>query len=280
MDTDDPQLPQGALRLHLRTPTLPPATATNTLILGGSRLVVIEPATPHAGDRARLDDALAALAAEGRSVEAILLTHHHADHIGYAEPLAQRLGVPIIAHADTMDRVAFAVDETWEDGQRLDLGEGFVVEAVHTPGHAPGHLVYYEHKTRLAYAGDMVAGQGTILIDPEDGGDMSQYLDSLRRLGALGAHALVPSHGDVLDDPLGVTEHYIAHRLAREAKVVDALADGPLPMDDLLARVYADTPTMLWPLARRVLRAHLNKLEAEASVVCKDGVVRNTLSPV
>lgn len=270
---NDPALPLGAIRLHLRTPTLPPATATNTLILGGSRLVVIEPATPHARERERLDDTLAKLAAEGRTVVAVLVTHHHVDHVGYAEPLAQRLGVPIVAHAETAARVGFTVDRLWRGGETWDLGEGFVVQGVFTPGHAPGHLVYFERKTGLAYAGDMVAAEGSILVDPDDDGDMKAYLTSLATLKSLGARALVPSHGKVLHDADAVVDHYIAHRMAREAKVIAGLDDGPATMDELLARVYADTPKVLWPLAARSLEAHLRKLESEGRVARDDVLI-------
>ncbi|MEM6990468.1 MAG: MBL fold metallo-hydrolase [Myxococcota bacterium] len=272
----DAGLGEGAIRLHLRTPTLPPATATNTLILGGSRLCVIEPATPFPRERSVLDDRIAQLAADGRRVEAVLLTHHHVDHVGYAEALAQRLGVPIHAHEKTAERVDFDVDVSWEDGAKLDLGEGYLIEAVFTPGHAPGHLVFHERKTGLAYAGDMVAAEGTILIDPEDDGDMAAYLRSLAKLKALGARALVPSHGQVLEDPVAVVDHYVAHRLKREGKVLAALGDGPMTDEDLLARVYDDTPKALWPLAARSLEAHLRKLESETRVA-RDAVMTTRL---
>jgi ribonuclease/clavin/mitogillin len=92
------ELAEGVRVVELRTPTLPPATATNTLVVGNRRLAVIEPATPYAEERADLDAVLGAL---GGEVVAILLTHHHVDHIGYAEELRARTGAPIYAHAET-----------------------------------------------------------------------------------------------------------------------------------------------------------------------------------
>jgi glyoxylase-like metal-dependent hydrolase (beta-lactamase superfamily II) len=256
--------------LPLRTPTLPPATATNTLVVGGSRLAVIEPATPHADQRAVLDDLLAQLAAQGRRVAAILVTHHHADHIGYVEPLRQRHGVPVYAHAATAERVPFAVDVTLDDDAELDLSEGHAVRAVFTPGHAPGHHVYVESRSGIGHAGDLVAGEGTILIDPSDDGDMAAYLASLRRLQTVAPRRVVPAHGPVIDDVDALVEHYVAHRLAREAKVVAAIGEGRVVFDDVLARVYDDTPKMIWPLAARSLEAHLRKLEAEGRIT-RDG---------
>jgi endoribonuclease LACTB2 len=265
----DPQIEQvapGVLRFPLRTPTLPPATTTNTCIVVGDTVAVIEPATPHPDERARLDALLAELAAAGHPLALILLTHHHVDHIGYAAELRERHGVPIAAHPETTARVPFAIDRSLDDGERIELGGGVTLRAVFTPGHAPGHLVYLEQRSAVAYVGDMLAGEGTILIDPLDSGDMTDYLASLARIDALGAAALVPSHGPVLRDPPAAIAQYIAHRLAREAKVVAALEGGALPWGELLARAYADTPELLWPIAERSLEAHVRKLVAEQRV--------------
>lgn len=253
--------------IALRTPTLPPATTTNTLLVGASRLAIVEPATPYDDERRVLDEELARLCAAGRRPAVILLTHHHADHVGDVERLRQAFGIPVRAHPETAARLSLAIDEPLVGGDVVDLGEGVRIEATFTPGHAPGHLVYRELSTNLAYAGDMVAGEGTILVDPQDGGDMAAYLDSLHRVEALGAAALVPSHGPVIDDPPALLRHYVQHRLAREAKVVRAIetTDGTLP--SVLAQAYDDTPRMLWPLAERSLRAHVDKLVAEGCVV-------------
>lgn len=267
-------LAPGVWRLPLRTPTLPPATHTNLMIVGQSKLALIEPATPFDDERQRLDDALEKLRSEGREVVAILITHHHVDHTGDVERLRDRLGVPVYAHPETATRVKFAVDRPLVADDELELGEGMKLRAVFTPGHAPGHLVYLEPRSGIAHAGDMVAGEGTILIDCNDSGDMGQYLDSLRRLGKLGATALVPAHGRVLDDPQAVVDHYIAHRLAREAKVIAAARAGAQTHDELVAGAYEDTPRGIWPLAALALEAHLRKLEADGVLVREGGRAR------
>ena len=264
----------GLTTLALRTPTLPPATTTNTLIIGHHRLAVIEPATPEPAEQAILRATLATKINDGAELVAIIITHHHVDHIAYAEGLREHFGGRIMAHAETASRVPFRVDDELCDADIIDLDGGFSVKALHTPGHAPGHLVLHERSTNIAHVGDLVAGIGTILIDPEDDGDMEQYLDSLARIADLGLRALVPAHGPVSNAPTELLTRTIAHRQMRENKVLAALKAGPLNREQLLARVYDDAPRALWPLADRSLEAHIQKLEAEQRLLRNDLVIR------
>lgn len=268
------EIADGIALLSLRTPTLPPATATNTALVGGRRLAVIEPASPHPEEQALLEAAIGARVDAGAEVVAILVTHHHGDHIGHAAALRDRLGAPLFAHPATAARVPFAVDRHLLDGDVLDLGDDFALTALHTPGHAPGHLVLHERRSGVAYAGDLVAGVGTILVDPGDDGDMAAYLDSLARIADLAPRRLIPSHGPILDDPVAALRRTIDHRRMREIRILGALDRGPSGRDDLLAEVYEGTPTALWPLARLALEAHLKKLIAEARVVEGAGTLR------
>src|SRR5206468_5603923 len=139
------------------------------------------------------------------------------------------------------------------------------LRAIFTPGHAPGHLCYLEPRTRTLVAGDMVAGEGTILVSTFDDGDMGLYLSSLARLAALDLHALVPAHGPPTAAPHALVEHYRSHRLMREQRVIGALRGrgGTARADEILAQVYDDTPRAAWPLAALSLDAHLAKLVAE-----------------
>ena len=259
----------GIRMLLVRTPTLPPATHTNCLVVGcGSELVVIDPASPYPEEQARLDGLLDELASRGQRVREVLLTHHHHDHCSGAEHLARRLGVPIAAHANTWARLEgrVPVDRPIEDGERIELPADLPgararrLRAILTEGHADGHLVFLEEETQSLIAGDMVAGVGTIVIDPPEG-RMGEYLRSLRRVADLDARLLYPSHGPPVGDPRGYAEHYIAHRLERERKVVAALEElGPCSVTDLVPRAYDDKPPQVYPLAARAALAHLEKL--------------------
>lgn len=257
--------------LPVRTPTLPPATHTNAyLVRGKEGSLLVEPASPFPDEVGRLAQILEA---EGDALRALLVTHHHADHVGGAAALRSRVGVPLWAHRDTAARLDpdVPVDRWLEDGERLELG-GRSLEVLHTPGHAPGHICLLDDRSGAAMVGDLVAGVGTILIDPDDDGDMAAYLASLRRLAARGPRLLLPAHGPPVPDAVGRLERYVRHRLDREAKVVRALTQhgGPARAADLVPVAYDDAPRAVWPLAARSIEAHLGKLSQEGRITGTD----------
>lgn len=260
----------GVVRFAARTPTLPPATHTNSYALdGGREVVVVEPATPYADERAAFVEWVRGFERDGRRVLALLATHHHADHVGGAAHFAQELGLPLWAHertAQLLPELTFA--RHLHDGEVLDLGQRRW-SVLHTPGHAPGHICLHDAQDDTIVAGDMVASIGTILIPPDDG-DMGEYLRQLERLRALAARVALPAHGDPIQAPAALFSHYVTHRLAREAKVLAALAT-PGTLDDLLPRVYDDVAPLALPFARMSLLAHLDKLVREQRVQVHDG---------
>ncbi|HEY3354266.1 MAG TPA: MBL fold metallo-hydrolase [Polyangia bacterium] len=265
------ELAPGLLLVPLTTPTLPPATQTNCYVVGARELVIVDPGAPDPAEQAVLDGLLARLVGEGARPCAVLLTHDHPDHVGGAAALAARHRLPILAHAATAARLAgrVPVSRALADGEVLTLGGDPPrrLRAVLTAGHCPGHLAFFEEETRALLAGDLVATLGFIIVDPEDGGDMAAYLESLRRARDLDARLLLPAHGLPTRSVRARLEATLAHRLEREARLLGALRPVARAEEELLPEVYADTPPPMWPFAARSLRAHLLKLEREGRVV-------------
>lgn len=243
----------------VRTPTLAPATHTNTWVLGEGELAVFDPASPWEDEQRMLHGMLAERIATGERVSHIVLTHHHHDHVAGAEALRDALGgdIPIFAHEATASRVDLRVDEHLEEGQLLEVG-GCRLDIMHTPGHAPGHLVFRDQDTGSVVAGDMVAGVGTILIEPGDG-HLGQYLESLERMRATDPGALLPAHGPVLDQGDAVLAFYIAHRHQRTEQIRSALhTHGSSTPLELAAAVYGGViEPAFYPIAAVQITSHL-----------------------
>jgi hydroxyacylglutathione hydrolase len=153
------------------------------------RAVIVDP-----GDEAeRLLEAIAAL---GVSVEAILLTHTHFDHVGAVSPVARATGAPVycpeletVVLANIMDFVpwpgfgpfeSYDADHTVKGGETLELA-GLKLEVVFTPGHSPGHVTYAIADGPLLLSGDVLF-EGSVGRTDLPGGDwptLSRSIESL-----------------------------------------------------------------------------------------------------
>ncbi len=260
----------------LRTPTLPPATHTNCVVVGHRDVVVVDPASPYEDEQRRLLDWIEG---NGLRVHAILLTHQHGDHVGGANALREATGVPVLAHPATTAALKghVRVDDSLFEGdlvsEALEVDLGVPLRVLHTPGHARGHLAFRDERTGALIGGDLVAAQGTIVIDPPDG-NMADYLATLARLIVLGTGVLIPAHGAAIDAGEDKLLEYIAHRQMREEQLQVTLAARPQRCGrpiDLVPAIYPDVPPMFHPLAGRQVLAHLLKLEDEGRVDRPDG---------
>jgi glyoxylase-like metal-dependent hydrolase (beta-lactamase superfamily II) len=262
--TPEIEMRPGIVLVPLRTPTLPPATHTNCYVIGGEEVVVIDPASPYGEEQAVLDRVL-----ERRKVREIWLTHRHADHVGGASHLKRSLGVKIAAHAITARDLAGAVevDRTFEEGERLRLHgkPGWSLRVLHTPGHARGHVCIFEENSGSLITGDLMAGLGTIVIDPPEG-HMATYFDSLRRMHGLPVTALFPAHGPVMANAKAKIQEYLDHRTARETSILRAWEGGYREPASIVREVYTDVAPAMYGLAERSVLAHLEKLREERRI--------------
>lgn len=274
MEADGPRIEfvPDVLMIPLRTATLLPATHTNGYLVGSRELAVIDPGCTDAGETARLLRHVRRREAEGTRAGAVLLTHHHADHVGAAAALAVELGVPVLAHAATHERLALpggVVRRELRDGERVPLEGGERLQAMHTPGHAPGHLAFLEETRGSLFAGDLLSGVSTILVDDAPG-SLELYLASIARIRDAGARTLFPGHGPPLIDPARTAEALLEHRRMREERILAAVRGGAARLEDIAAAAYADTPGAEPALARAQARAHLDRL-GERGLVDREG---------
>lgn len=241
-------------------PSLMTGPGTNTYLIGEHEVAVVDPGPDLP---AHVEAILAAVAETGGRIVASLATHAHPDHLPAAFRLRERTGAPILAHADVP-----GIDRALDDGAEVALGAERVT-AYATPGHAREHLCFWLAADRLLFAGDLVAGVGTVVLD-EQPGSLTRYLASLQRMQALGPSTLLPGHGPAVADGQAKLAEYSRHRAERDQQILSALDHGPASVETLVTQIYADTPAALHPLAARNVRAHLERL-AEVGQVVRTG---------
>lgn len=259
----------------VRTETLPPATHTNCFIVGGKEFSVIDAASPFAEEQIALHQYIDSLIESGCEIKELILTHLHRDHVSGVNALQKHLHekfkihVPIVAHKLTAEslREKISVEKFIEDGEILNFKTDdknlFRLLALHTPGHARGHLCFYDEQRGFLLSGDNVVGTSSVLIAPPEG-NMIDYLQSLERMKNLsGLHFLCGSHGAAIYDAKGKIETYILHRLEREKKILEAMNGGAKNLREIVEKVYADVVPELWNSAEKSVAAHLEKLQQE-----------------
>jgi hydroxyacylglutathione hydrolase len=191
--------------VDVRTFTVGPVAENCYLfrVEGSDRALIVDP-----GDEA--DRILNAVEGLGVTVEGILLTHTHFDHVGAVAPVARETGaevwcpeieVPVLA--DIMSFVpwpgfgpyeSYDADHTVSGGEHLSLA-GLEVDVLCTPGHSPGHVTYSVPEHKALFSGDVLF-QGSVGRTDLPGGDWSTLLESIRGLveGHPPETAVYPGH--------------------------------------------------------------------------------------
>lgn len=245
---------------------------TGVYIVGEKDVAVIDPGP-------LIDEHVEALkrALSGRRVSHILVTHTHSDHSPAAKPLKEWSGARTFAfgphgsgHHEGGPRVEeggdrdFAPDVRLKDGEVIE-GEGFTIEAVHTPGHTSNHLCFGLREEKALFTGDHVMGWSTTVVTPPDG-NMREYMQSLAKLQARDDRILYPTHGAPVTDPKPFLQAYVDHRLEREAQILAALRAGTDTIPKIVEKLYVDVDKRLHPAAARSVLAHLIQLSEDGRV--------------
>jgi glyoxylase-like metal-dependent hydrolase (beta-lactamase superfamily II) len=246
-------------------------TGTQTYLLGrpGGPVAVIDPGPDDAAH-------VAAILAAAGEVTHILVTHGHHDHAGAAARLSRETGARVHAfgparagRSDYMAALAergdlaggegidedFDPDVLLEDGAWIE-GEGWRLQALHTPGHLSNHMCFALPEAGIVFTGDTLMGWSSTLISPPDG-SVGAFMTSLGRLMNRDERHYLPGHGEAVAEGHALAAQQRDHRLAREAQIRTQLAEGPRTVAELTAAIYADIDPRLHPAAARNVLAHL-----------------------
>lgn len=238
-------------------------SGTHTYVVGKEPGYVIDPGPV---DQPHLTAVAASLRATGVSVLAILLSHGHPDHAPGARLLKDLLGVEVVGsrHMLPSEAAAAGVDRYYSDGERFAIGEDQLV-VLDAPGHSVDQVAFWLSDARILFSADTILGTGSTLIAPPEG-DMTAYMGTLAMMRSLDARLILPGHGPEVTDPTAKIDEYIEHRVAREQQLLNLLSPGRVDIDELVARLYADTDPSLHGLARGSVSAQLQKLLQEGKI--------------
>lgn len=206
---------------------------TNTYLYGSGPCAVIDPGPDDAGHL----EAIRVAAEERGGIGVVLLTHGHGDHADGAAAL----GVEVVLPADGEEHAG--------------------LRTVATPGHAPDHVCFMS-SDGVCFSGDLVLGEGSTFVPP-DGGSLTAYMGSLRRMQEEEIALICPGHGPWVTEPAAKLAEYVEHREMRERRLLAALERGERSRAALLAEAWSDVPLELRPAAEMVMQAHLDKLAGE-----------------
>jgi glyoxylase-like metal-dependent hydrolase (beta-lactamase superfamily II) len=198
-----------------------------------------------------------------RRLAYICITHRHPDHRGGAKKVKEATGARVAIHRLDGQRLR-NIDRRLEDSEKLNI-TGMEVEAIHTPGHTPGHICLLLKESGVLFTGDHVLGIGTTVIRPQEG-DMAQYIASLQKLLDRDIQMICPGHGPLIRSPQRKLQELIQHRWEREGQVLTCLKEGQNTIEAMVKAIYPELESRLVDMAKDQIKAHLVKLEREGRV--------------
>lgn len=248
-------------RITAPNPGVMTGDGTNTYLVGVNEVAVVDPGP---AEPSHIEAILKAC--EG-TLRWILVTHTHPDHSPAAQRLAEVTGAKILGNKlvenDGFQDDSFSPQQCFNHNDCLQ-GDQFTLRALCTPGHVDNHVCFLLEEEGLLITGDHIMQGSTVVIIPPHG-DMKSYIQSLQLLLDYPLKSLAPGHGHLIESPIEEINGLVAHRLKREAKVVDVLRQlKRASLDELTPKVYDDVDPGLHTMASFSLLAHLIKLQKEA----------------
>jgi glyoxylase-like metal-dependent hydrolase (beta-lactamase superfamily II) len=271
----------GVVRIVANNPSPFTFKGTNTYLIGqGTNIAILDPGPE---DEAHFEAIMRAT--EGRRITSILISHTHHDHIDGLARLKAATGAKVFGYgrkarnpgqrsinasgSESTDN-DFTPDMHMVDGDRFE-GDGFVLTALHTPGHAPDHLCYALEGTGILFSADHVMGWNTSVVAPPEG-NMAAYMRSLDKLLARDDAVFLPGHGGRIEQPQRVVKAFIMHRRMREQAILDCIKGGATSIPQIVEAVYRGLDPRLVRAASASVAAHVESL-IERGLVSASGPV-------
>ncbi len=269
-------LADGIQRLTVNNPSPFTFHGTNSYIVGGSSVAVIDPGPEN---DAHFEALMAAL--KGREVTHIFVSHTHRDHSPLARRLKEATGALTVAEgphrasrplhdgernpfAESAD-TAFVPDIALPDGGTIE-GDGWALTAVHTPGHTANHTAFALEGTGTLFSADHIMAWATTIVAPPDG-SMADFMASLEKLLAREDRIFLPGHGGPVMEPAAFLRGVRTHRRMRERAVLKRIKSGDRMIADMVKVIYASTDPRLHGAAALSVLAHLEDLVEKGRVI-------------
>ena len=258
------ELSPSLRRVTSPNPSMFTFKGTNTYIVGRGSVAIVDPGPVSPEQAAAIMNAV-----KGETVTHIIATHTHNDHSPGIPAIQKATGAPTYGfgpHGAGARRdwpfdspeggdKNFIPDNLVVDGD-LIRGEGWTLEAIHTPGHISNHLCLSLKEENILLSGDHVMAWSTSIVSPPDG-DMTDYMASLRKLLKRSESVYYPGHGGPVTNPRAFVEAFISHREARESQIQNCLSSGPKTIPVMVEVMYADVDKSLHRAAGRSVLSHL-----------------------
>jgi glyoxylase-like metal-dependent hydrolase (beta-lactamase superfamily II) len=260
----------GVRRIVANNPSPFTFKGTNSYLVGEGGVALIDPGPDNAAHR---DAILGEVAEKSERITHIFLTHTHKDHSAGLAAMAEVTGATVLGFgsgpnhraafrfnpaSDAILDVDFRPDQALRGGEQVS-GSGWTLEAVHTPGHAPDHLVFALAGSSVLFSGDHVMGWNTTVVAPPEG-NMRDYSRSLELLLQRPEDVYLPGHGGQIDQAQRLVKAFIMHRRWRETQVLECLNEGVDSIPAIVARIYPEISASLRDAAGYSVLAQLELL--------------------